>query len=87
MFSWVGSANNSPSFSIILTLFFLATAVTGGISVFDFASLLGNPVGITTSTIGLNIICAMLTGIENYKSIIKKKKKKHNRIVLLAKTK
>ena len=29
----------------------------------------------------------MLTEIENYESIIKKKKKKHNKIVLLAKTK
>ena len=32
-------------------------------------------------------ICAITAGIKNHKSIIKKKKKKHDKIVLLAKTK
>ena len=32
-------------------------------------------------------ICAITTGIKKYKSIIKKKRKKHNKIVLLAKNK
>ena len=32
-------------------------------------------------------ICAIAAGIKKYKSIIKKKKKKHNEIVLLGKTK
>ena len=32
-------------------------------------------------------ICAIATGIKKYKSIIKKKKSKHNKIVLLAKSK
>ena len=45
----------------------LATAVTGCISVSAFASLFGIPVGITSSAI---------TGIKNYKSIIKKAKNK-----------
>ena len=35
--------------------FILASAVTGCISIFAFASLLGIPIGITTSTIGLKI--------------------------------
>ena len=38
------------------------------------------------SAIGLKI-CAMAAGIKKYKSIIKKKKKKHDKIVLLAKSK
>ena len=38
------------------------------------------------SAIGLKI-CAMAAGIKMYKSIIKKKKKKHDKIVLLAKSK
>ena len=43
--------------------------------------------GITSSTIGLKI-CAIAAGIKKYKSIIKKKKKKrHDKIVLLAKSK
>ena len=32
-------------------------------------------------------MCALIAGIKNYKSIIKKKRKKHNKIVLLAKAK
>ena len=42
-------------------------------------------IGIISSTIGLKI-CAITTGIDKYKSIIKKKKKKHVKIVLLAKS-
>ena len=40
----------------------------------------------TSSAIGLKI-CAIDAGIKKYRSIIKKKKKKHDRIVLLAKSK
>ena len=42
-------------------------------------------IGVTNSAIGLTI-CAITAGIRKYKSIIKKKKK-HDKIVLLAKTK
>ena len=41
---------------------------------------------ITISAIGLDI-CAITAGIKKYKSVIKKKKKKHYKIVLLRKTK
>ena len=51
-----------------------------------FASLVGIPIGITSSAIGLKL-CAITAGIKKYKSIIKKKKKKRDKIVLLAKTK
>ena len=50
-----------------------------------FASLIGIPTGITSSAIGLKM-CAIAAGIKKYKSIIKKKKKKHEKIVLLAKS-
>ena len=50
-----------------------------------FASLPGIPIGVTSSAIGLKI-CAISSGIKKYKSIIKKKKKKHDKIVLLAKS-
>ena len=56
------------------------------ISVSAFASLLGISIGITSFTIGLNI-CAIAAGIKKYMSSIKKKKKKHDKIVLLAKSK
>ena len=68
------------------TFFFLASTITGCISIFAFASLLGIPPGITSSAIGLKI-CAIAAGTKKYKSLIKKKKKKHGKIVLSAKSK
>ena len=44
------------------------------------------PVGIKSSVVGINI-CAVTAGIKKYKSIKKKKKKKHDKIVLLGKDK
>ena len=54
-------------------------------SISAFASLVGIPIGITSSVIGLKA-CVITAGIKN-KSTIKKKKKKHDKIVLLAKYK
>ena len=48
--------------------------------------MIGIPLGITSSAIGLNI-CAVTAGIKNYQSVIKKNKKKHDKIVLLVKSK
>ena len=54
---------------------------------FNFCiSLVGVPVGIASSAVGLKI-CAITAGIKKYKSIIKKNRKKHDKIVLLGKTK
>ena len=53
---------------------------------FFFFLFLGIPIGLTSSAIGLKI-CAIDAGIKKYKSIIKKKKKRHNKIVLQAKSK
>ena len=64
----------------------LAPTTTVWTSIFDFASLIGILIGIASSTIGLKI-CAITAGIKKYKSTIKKKKKKHDKIVLLAKSK
>ena len=61
----------------------MASTITGCISISVFTSLIGIPIGITSSAIGLKI-CATTTGIKKYKSVTKKKKKKHNEIVLLA---
>ena len=53
-----------------------------------FASLVGTPIGITGSVAGLKI-CVITSVIQKYKSMInyKKKKKKHDKIDLLAKCK
>ena len=53
---------------------------------FSICFLVCVPIGITSSVIGLKI-CAVAAGIKKYKSIIKKKKKKYDKIVLLAKSK
>ena len=63
----------------------MASTVTGSVSVSAFAALVGISVGITSSAVGIKI-CAKTAGIKRYKSTIKKKKKKHEKIVLLAKT-
>ena len=52
----------------------MASTITGCISISVFTSLIGIPIGITSSAIGLKI-CAITTGIKKYKSLIKKKKK------------
>ena len=65
-----------------LTLIF---EVTVCISVSALASLLNVFKRIMSSTTRLNI-CAIISRIKKYKSIIKKKKKKHYKIALLAKT-
>ena len=64
----------------------LPSTITGCVSVSAFASLIGIPIGITSSAIGLKI-CAITAGIKKYNTIIKEKKKKHDKIVLLAKSK
>ena len=64
----------------------LISTVAECVSISPFASLVGIPIGITSPAVGLNI-CVITAGIEKYKSIVKKKKKKHGKIVLLAKSK
>ena len=49
-------------------------------------SLAGIPIRIINSAIELKI-CVITAGIKKYKSIIRKEKKEHDKIVLLAKSK
>ena len=67
-------------------LLILASRVTACVSISPFAPFVAIPVGITSSAVGRKI-CAFTSGIKKYKSIIKKKKKKHDKIVLLGKDK
>ena len=66
--------------------FILASTITGCVSIPAFSSLIGIPIGIKSSAIGLKI-CAIAAGIKTYESTIKKKKKKHDKIVLLGNSK
>ena len=67
-------------------LFVLASAVTRCVSISAFVSFVGIPIGITSSAVGIKIF-AITAEIKTYKSIINKKKKKHDKIVLLIKVK
>ena len=71
----------------------LASVVTGCVSISAFASLLGIPVR-TTLGIPIGIRSSVIelkgletAGIKKNMAIIKKKKKKHDKMVLSAKTK
>ena len=59
--------------------------ITGGVSIYAFASLVGITIGIG-STIRWKL-CIITAGTKKYKSIIKKKEKKQDKIVLIAKFK
>ena len=65
----------STTLNYIENFLILGSTITGCVSIFAFASLVGIPIGNTNSAIGLKI-CAITAGIKKYKSIIKKKKKK-----------
>ena len=68
------------------TSFFLVSTITGCTSISTFASLIDIFIGITSSAIGLKV-WPITAGIRKDKSISKKKKKKHDKIVLLSKSK
>ena len=67
-------------------LIIVTSTINGCVSISTFASLVGISIGITSSPIGLKI-CVITAEIKKYQSMIKKKKKKHDKIVLLAKSK
>ena len=65
---------------------FAAFTVNGCVFISAFSSLFVIPIGIRSSAIGLKN-CAMTVGIKKNQLIIKKNKKKHDKIALLAKSK
>ena len=66
--------------TILLSVVFIVS-----LSISAFASLVCVPVEISSSAVGIHV-CAITAGIKKYKSIIKKKKD-HDKIVLLGKAK
>ena len=65
-------------------LLILASTITSCVSITVFASLVCVFAGITSSGVRIKI-CAITAEMNNYKSIIKEKKRKHDKIVLLEK--
>ena len=53
----------------------LTSTITECVSISDFTCLVGIPIGVTSSAIGLKV-CAITAWIKKYKLVIKKKKEK-----------
>ena len=84
---WVKSTKKiCTTLNYIEHFLILAITITGCVSISFFASLVGISIGITSSAIGLKVF-PITAGVTKYKLIIKKKKKKPDRIVLSAKSK
>ena len=66
----------------MLNTLYLASTITGFISISVFVSLLAIPIGIASSAIELTIF-VITSGVKRYKSIINKKKKKNDKTLLL----
>ena len=65
----------------------LSSTITSWVSISAFASLVRVPVCTTSSAIFCAKICAIIAGIKKYKSIIKKKRKMHEKNVMLGEEK
>ena len=65
-------------------LLVLVSTITGCVSISAYALLVSVLAGITSSAVEIKN-CAITAGIKKYKSIIKKRKRKHDKIVLLGK--
>ena len=70
----------------IVHFLILGSAIIGCVSIFAISSLVGIPIGITSSAIGLKT-SEIIGGTKKYKSLINKKEGKHDKIVLLGKSK
>ena len=66
--------------------FVFVSAISGCVSISAFASLVSVPVDTASSAAEIKI-CTITAGIKKYKSVIKKKRKKYDKVVLLSKTK
>ena len=73
-------------YSITFTYYILASIVTGYVSISILVFLVGILIGTASSAIKIKI-SIIIPEIKKYKSVIKKKKKKHDKTVFLAKTK
>ena len=74
------------AFDYIDKILIVLSATTGGVSIISFASAVGIPVGIASAS--FTLIFSLTTGIiKKLLSITRNKKKKHDKILMLAKSK
>ena len=73
-------------FDYIDKILIILSATTGGISIISFTSIIGVPAGIANAS--FTLICSIITGIiKKLLNITRSKKKKHDKIFMLAKSK
>ena len=74
------------TFDYIDKILIVLSATTGGVSIISFTSIIGAPVGIASAS--FTLIFSLTTGIvKKLLDITRKKKKKHDKILMLAKSK
>ena len=75
-----------PIFDYIDKILIISSATAGGISIISFTTTIGAPVGIASAR--FTLIFSLTTGIiKKLLNITRNKKKKHNKILMLAKSK
>ena len=73
-------------FDYIDKILIVLNATSGGVSIISFASIIGSPVGIASAS--LILIFSLTTGIvKKLLNMTRNKKKKHDKILMLAKSK
>ena len=74
------------AFDYIDKTLIVLTTTSGGTSIISFTSIIGIPAGLTSAS--FTLMFSLTTGIiKKLLKIIRKKKKNHNKIVMLAKSK
>ena len=74
------------AFDYIDKVLIVLSATSGGVSIISFTSIIGAPVGIASAS--FTLIFSLTTGIvKKLLNITRKKKKKHDKILMLAKSK
>ena len=73
-------------FNYIDKILIVLSVTTGGVSLISFSSVIGTPAGIASAS--STLIFSLTTGIvKKLLDITRKKKKKHDKILMLAKSK
>ena len=72
------STKNSKALNYSEHLLILASTITGRVFISSFDCLVGILIDIASYPVGTNI-CTITNGIKKYKSMIRKKKKIHNK--------
>ena len=74
------------AFDYMDEILIVLSSTSGGVSIISFATVIGAPVGIASAS--FNLIFSLTTGlIKKLLSITRNKKKKHDKILVLAKSK